>query len=108
MVTKSARQSQCMFLDKHIDHTKESVEISLDEVRQHDQEYQNEARRNAQNTEQLITCLKGSITKHVHTRIYQLRNKYLITREPEKEVVQDGFCYHKVIINCYYHYCHTR
>jgi hypothetical protein len=78
--------------------TEKYAEISLEEVRRHAQAYQNVAIRNAQNVEQLIICLKGSITKDVHTRIYQLRSKYIISREPDKEVVQDGVCYLKVII----------
>jgi len=86
--------------------TEKYAEISLEEVRKHAQAYQNEARRYAQNAEQLITCLKGSITKGVHTRVHQLRSKFFPTREPEKEVVQDGICYLKVIIDCYH--CNAR
>ena len=61
---------------------------------------------NTQNAEHLTTSLKGSITKVVHTRICQLRNKYHITREPGKDEVDDCVCYLKVIIDCFH--CNTR
>jgi len=70
----------------------------------HVQTYQNEVRRYAQNAEQPITCLKGPITKGVHTRVHQLRSKFFPTRE--LEAVQDGICYLKVIIDCYH--CNAR
>ena len=73
-------------------------------MRKHVQTYQNEVKRYAQNAEQPITCLKGPITKDVHTRVHQLRSKFFPTREPE--AVQDGICYLKVIIDSYH--CNAR
>jgi hypothetical protein len=48
------------------------ADISLKEVKAHAQEYQNEARRRAQNAEMLLQCLKSSITKAVYARLHQL------------------------------------
>jgi len=82
--------------------TKNYEEISMDEVRRHAQLYQNEARRGAQNSEQLLTCLQASISITVYNRVHQLEVKYTIRREPEKEEILDGVCYLKVIIDCYH------
>jgi hypothetical protein len=38
----------------------------------------------------------------VYARLHQLQYKYTITREPEKEEVQDGVCYLKTLIDCYH------
>jgi len=82
--------------------TKNYAEISMDEVKRHAQLYQNEARRGAQNAEQLLTCLQASISRTVYNRVHQLEKKYTIRREPEKEDILDGVCYLKVIIDCYH------
>jgi len=82
--------------------TKNYAEIRMDEVRRHAQIYQNEARREAQNAEQLLTCLQASISRTVYNRVHQLEKKYTIKREPEKEEILDGACYLKVIIDCYH------
>jgi hypothetical protein len=71
------------------------ADISLKEVQAHAQEYQHEARRRAENAEMLLQCLKSSISKEVYARLHQLQYHYTITREPEKEEVQDGVCYLK-------------
>ena len=78
------------------------ADMSLKEVKAHAQEYQNEARRRAQNSEMLLQCLKSSISKTVYARLHQLQYKYTITREPEKEEIQDGVCYLKTLIDCYH------
>jgi hypothetical protein len=82
--------------------TKSYADLSMEEVRQHAQKYQNEARRGAQNAEQMLTCLQASITRIVYNRIQQLSQKYTIIREPEKEEIWDGVCYLKVIIDSYH------
>jgi hypothetical protein len=82
--------------------TKSYADLSMNEVRQHAQKYQNEARRGAQNAEQMLTCLQASITRTVYNRIQQLSQKYTIIREPEKEEIWDGVCYLKVIIDSYH------
>jgi hypothetical protein len=74
----------------------------MDDVRRHAQVYQNEARRGAQNAEQLLLCLQASISRSVYNRVHQLERKYTITREPEKEEIWDGVCYLKVLIDCYH------
>jgi len=38
----------------------------------------------------------------VYARLHQLQYQYTITREPEKEEVQDGVCYLKTLIDCYH------
>jgi hypothetical protein len=78
------------------------ADMSLKEVKAHAQEYQNEARRRAQNSEMLLQCLKSSISKTVYARLHQLQYKYTIIREPEKEEIQDGVCYLKTLIDCYH------
>ena len=78
------------------------ADMSLKEVKAPAQEYQNEARRRAQNSEMLLQCLKSSISKTVYARLHQLQYKYTITREPEKEEIQDGVCYLKTLIDCYH------
>ncbi len=75
------------------------ADMSLKEVKAHAQEYQNEARRRAQNSEMLLQCLKSSISKTVYARLHQLQYKYTITRDPEKEEIQDGVCYLKTLID---------
>jgi hypothetical protein len=82
--------------------TKSYADISMDDVRRHAQVYQNEARRGAQNAEQLLLCLQASISRSVYNRVHQLEKKYTITREPEKEEIWDGVCYLKVLIDCYH------
>ena len=82
--------------------TKHYAELSLATVRAHAQKYQDEARRSAQNAEQLLLCLQASITRTVYNKIYQFETKYTITREPEKENVWDGVCYLKVLIDSYH------
>jgi hypothetical protein len=82
--------------------TKSYADISMDEVRQHAQRYQNEARRGAQNAEQMLTCLQASISRTVYNRVQQLTQKFTIIREPEKEEIWDGVCYLKVIIDSYH------
>jgi hypothetical protein len=82
--------------------TKNYAEISMEEVRRHAQLYQNEARRGAQNAEQLLTCLQASISRTVYNRVHQLEKKYTVRREPEKEDILDGVCYLKAIIDCYH------
>jgi hypothetical protein len=52
--------------------TKSYAEITMDEVRKHAQLYQNEARRSAQNSEQLLLCLQASISRPVYNRVNQL------------------------------------
>jgi hypothetical protein len=76
--------------------------MSLKEVKAHAQENQNEARRRAQNAEMLLQCVESSISKDVYARLHQLQYKYTMTREPEKEEVQDGVCYLKTLIDCYH------
>ena len=78
------------------------ADMSLKEVKAHAQEYQNEARRRAQNAEMLLQCLKSSISKAVYARLHQLQYRYTVTREPEKEEIQDGVCYLKTLIDCYH------
>jgi hypothetical protein len=82
--------------------TKSYADITIDEVRRHAQIYQNEARRGAQNAEQLLLCLQASISRSVYNRVHQLEKKYTITREPEKEEIWDGVCYLKFLIDCYH------
>ena len=82
--------------------TKSYADLTMDEVRKHAQIYQNEARRGAQNAEQLLLCLQASISWSVYNRVHQLEKKYTITREPEKEEIWNGVCYLKVLIDCYH------
>jgi hypothetical protein len=82
--------------------TKSYADISMEEVRQHAQKYQNKARRGAQNAEQMLTCLQASITRTVYNRVQQLSQKFTLIREPEKEEIWDGVCYLKVIIDSYH------
>jgi hypothetical protein len=70
--------------------TKNYAEISMDEVKRHAQLYQNEARRGAQNAEQLLTCLQASISRTVYNRVHQLEKKYTIRREPEREDIKES------------------
>ena len=58
--------------------------LSLKEVREHAQGYQDEGKRRSQNAEMLLQCLKASITKEVYARVQQLSTQYTITVEPEK------------------------
>ncbi len=82
--------------------TKSYADLSMEEVRQHAQKYQNEARRGAQNAEQMLTCLQASITRTVYNRVQQLSQKFTLIREPEKEEIWDGVCYLKFIIDSYH------
>jgi hypothetical protein len=82
--------------------TKSYADVTMEDVRKHAQVYQNEARRGAQNAEQLLLCLQASISRSVYNRVHQLERKYTITREPEKEDIWDGVCYLKVLIDCYH------
>jgi hypothetical protein len=64
--------------------TKSYADVTMEDVRKHAQVYQNEARRGAQNAEQLLLCLQASISRSVYNRVHQLERKYTITREPER------------------------
>jgi hypothetical protein len=73
----------------------------MEDVRAHAQAYQDRASTKAQNAEMLIQCLKASITKTVHNKIYLQREKYIILRKNTFEQVEDGVCFLKTIIDNY-------
>ena len=77
-------------------------ELTMDEVRAHAQVYQDKSKREAQNAEMLITCLKASITREVYNKVYLQREKYIIYRKTTKKPVEDGVCFLKTIIDNYH------
>jgi hypothetical protein len=81
--------------------TQHYSEITLDQVREHAQIYQNEGRRQAQNAEMLKTCIKASISREVYNKMYLMKVHYTITREGRGDKVEDGVCYLKTLINAY-------
>jgi len=82
--------------------TQQFADISMEEVREHAQVYQDRAARDAQNAEMLIQCLKASISRKVYNKVYLQKEKYTITRRNTHEVVEDGVCFLKTIIDNYY------
>jgi len=48
--------------------TQQFADISMEEVREHAQVYQDRAARDAQNAEMLIQCLKASISRKVYNK----------------------------------------
>jgi hypothetical protein len=82
--------------------TQNFTKITMEEVRAHAQVYQDRSMREAQNSEMLIQCLKASITRTVYNKIYLQREKYLILRKNTNELVEDGVCFLKTIIDNYH------
>ena len=82
--------------------TQQFSELTMEQVREHSQVYQNKGKREAQNAEMLISCLKSSISREVYNKVYLQSEKYTITRHPSKEHVEDGVCFLKTIIDNYH------
>jgi hypothetical protein len=82
--------------------TQQFADITPEEVRAHAQLYQEKATREAQNAEMLIQCLKASISRAVYNKVYLQREKYTIMRRNTHELVEDGVCFLKTIIDNYY------
>jgi N-acetyl-gamma-glutamylphosphate reductase len=60
--------------------THQFTEITLKDVRTKAQAYQDKEKREAQNAEMLITCLKASITRELYNKVYLQNEKYIIYR----------------------------
>jgi hypothetical protein len=82
--------------------TQNFTKITMEEVRDHAQAYQDRSSREAQNSEMLIQCLKASITRTIYNKIYLQREKYIILRKNTNELVEDGVCFLKTIIDNYH------
>jgi len=74
----------------------------MEDVRAHAQEYQDRGKREAQNAEMLITCLKASITREVYNKVFLQNEKYIIYRKATHQPVEDGVCFLKTIIDNYH------
>jgi hypothetical protein len=74
----------------------------MEDVRAHAQEYQDKGKREAQNAEMLITCLKASITREVYNNVYLQNEKYIIYKKSTHQPVEDGVCFLKTIIDNYH------
>jgi hypothetical protein len=107
MASPSTRQGKDVYLDTILTIkgkllTQQFLDISMEEVRAHAQMYQDRGTRDAQNAEMLIQCLKASISRKVYNKVYLQKEKYTIIRKNTFEVVEDGVCFLKSIIDNYY------
>ena len=82
--------------------TQQFTELTMEDVRAHAQEYQDKGKREAQNAEMLITCLKASITREVYNKVYLQNEKYIIYKKSTHQPVEDGVCFLKTIIDNYH------
>jgi len=82
--------------------TQHFTEMTMEEVRAHVQVYQDRSSREAQNAEMLIQFLKASISKPVYNKVYLQMDKYTIYRKNTFELIQDGVCFLKIIIDNYH------
>jgi hypothetical protein len=74
--------------------TQQFTELTMKVVRTHAQEYQDKGKREAQNAEMLIACLKASITREVYNKVYLLNEKYIFYRKTTHQPVEDVVCEH--------------